>query len=202
MKREILTLVGSASLAVLLSGVAIAGSGQGAAKSGNPKADGGIENAASSGGVTSELARLNAAHASPRALEKAAAGSMPGQLAIYSAAYIEAQAAVDAALIALGIAQTDYDTAFEDVLAFEVIRDALVLEDFATQEDFDDAVLAAQAVVDAAQLLLDDAVIVLADANTDLTDAEALDEMALATLTDDEGLSDGAFAKLLALLGL
>jgi len=202
MKREFLTLMGSASLTVLLSGVAIAGSGQGAAKSGNPKAHGGSENPASSGAVTSELARLNAAHASPRALERAAAGSMPGKLAIYSAEYIAAQAAVDAALIDLGLAQTDHDAAHADVIALQAVLDGLSLGDFGSQADYEAAVALAQADVDAAQLLLDDTDIDLADANTALTQAEALDDAALATLTDGEGLSGDALAELLALLGL
>ena len=141
------------------------------------------------------MASLNAAHANPQALANAAPGSMPGKLAIYSTAYIAAQAAVDAAQILFDAAQSDLDDALNDLAD---AQDAL-----AAVDPLDVAGVAlAQADIDAAQIVFDDAETALADAQIALDDAKDLDDVALAALTGGGLLSPAALAELLALLGL
>jgi hypothetical protein len=200
-EKMIAVVAYSAGLAVLLSCAAMAGGNNGAGRSAQAS-----ENGASARGghgvITSELASLNAAHANAKAFENAAPESMPGKLAVYSSEYLAAQAAVEAALSDLATAQSDYDGALTDLLAAQALFDALVLGDFATQEEYDAAVVLAQSEVNDAQAIFDAADTDLALAETELAAAEELDAAALDTLTDGDGLSGGAFAALLAMLGL
>ena len=205
MKKMIAVVACSAGLAVLLSGATMAGGKSDARKSAQASVSSARSNAgarANRGAVTSELASLNAAHANAQALAHAAPQSMPGKLAIYSTEYLAAQAAVQTALSDLATAQSDHSGALADLLAAQALLGALMLEDFETQEDYDAAVVLAQADVDDAQTAFDLAETDLALAETELAAAELLDEAALDTLTDGDGLSGGALAALLAMLGL
>ena len=146
MKRKILMLVCSASLAVFLAPQAFAGPGKSGENSSSGHSSASNSNA-DDGMLTAKMNDLNAAHANANAFENAAAESMPGKLAIYMAAF------------------SDVEDAEAEVTRLEAVCDAGdfggVDDEFATLADCQDAVTAANMAVDDAEDDLEDAIFAL-----------------------------------------
>jgi chemotaxis protein histidine kinase CheA len=139
--------------------------------------------------IASRLGSLNAAHASPTALENASAKSNVGRIAAYKAARIAADEAQDAADAAQ--ANADDQQAAADVAQAAADEAQAAADEDPNNQDLQDAAEAAQAAADEAQAAADEAQ-AAADTAQDAADAAeaesdaALDEAAINREVTDE----------------
>ncbi|WP_343116325.1 hypothetical protein [Ostreiculturibacter nitratireducens] len=192
------------------------GASKGATKRSVSKAETAPPPRSEQGRLASELKGLMAAHANPRALERANPGSQVGRIALYrdaALATIEAKAAVEALeqeaakaaddLAALEAAYTGRSSA--DILAdialldeesdsYEAEKAALDAE-LAAAESFEAEQLRLQTVIDEAPAKIEEAELVVEE-------KEGLEGDALMTASGGRTLSDEALAYFRELLGL
>lgn len=154
----------------------------GGANNGGANHDGAKGNPPDHANIASRLGSLNAAHASPTALENASANSNVGRIAAYKAARIAADEAQDAA----AAAQANADALQGVADGLQAVADAArtAADEDPNNQELQDAAEAAQAAADEAQSAADTA----QDA-ADVAEAEsdaALDEAAINREVTDE----------------
>ncbi len=161
----------------------------GGANNGGANHDGAKGNPPDHANIASRLGSLNAAHASPTALENASANSNVGRIAAYKAARIAADEAQDAA----AAAQANADALQGVADGLQAVADAArtAADEDPNNQDLQDAAEAAQAAADEAQAAADEAQSAADTAQdaADVAEAEsdaALDEAAINREVTDE----------------
>jgi len=161
----------------------------GGANNGGANHDGAKGNPPDHANIASRLGSLNAAHASPTALENASANSNVGRIAAYKAARIAADEAQDAA----AAAQANADALQGVADGLQAVADAArtAADEDPNNQELQDAAEAAQAAADEAQAAADEAQSAADTAQdaADVAEAEsdaALDEAAINREVTDE----------------
>lgn len=150
--------------------------------------------------IASRLGSLNAAHASPTALENASANSNVGRIAAYKAARIAADEAQDAA----AAAQANADALQGVADGLQAVADAArtAADEDPNNQDLQDAAEAAQAAADEAQATADEAQSAADTAQDAADDAEAESDAALDEAAINREVTDEVETAVRSLLGI
>ena len=176
------------------------GANNGGANHDGANHDGAKGNPPDHANIASRLGSLNAAHASPTALENASANSNVGRIAAYKAARIAADEAQDAA----AAAQANADALQGVADGLQAVADAArtAADEDPNNQDLQDAAEAAQAAADEAQAAADEAQSA-ADTAQDAADvAEAESDAALDEAAINREVTDEVETAVRSLLGI
>ncbi len=172
----------------------------GGANNGGANHDGAKGNPPDHANIASRLGSLNAAHASPTALENASANSNVGRIAAYKAARIAADEAQDAA----AAAQANADALQGVADGLQAVADAArtAADEDPNNQDLQDAAEAAQAAADEAQATADEAQSAADTAQDAADDAEAESDAALDEAAINREVTDEVETAVRSLLGI